>query len=402
MTSNLNRDHLVQKGSYDFLNQSNVVFGKPADLAIDEELEARQIKRALLVSSKTLNRKEDAAQRIGSAMKDRLIAIYDDIEPHAPIPAVLRLAQLMQEERPEIVVTLGGGSVIDTVKVATLAWEAGATDRDALIAIRAVVNDAGEQVSTFQPESIMRHIDIPTTLSGAEFGTIGGAVDTTRRIKDIYKHPQLCADTVIYDPELARLTPNDLWISTGMRAVDHAIETIQSRGGFAYTDGMALNALRLFKDHLQSDNQSSIDPAALQGCQFAVWSSTVGLGRIPYGASHGMGHQLGAVSGVPHGHCSCVLLPAVLEYNKEIALEKDEMIASALGASGQSASEAVRSLILRLNLPDNLQAVGVNKVDLQKIAEASLGTYFVSNNIRPIETVEDAMTILERAWTSKA
>ena len=390
----------MQVGTYDFLNQSRVVFGKPADLAIGEELARSNIKRTLLVSSRTLSRKEEAAKKIGAGMKGALIGIYDDIEPHAPLSSVLKLAGVMREERPDIVVTLGGGSVIDTVKVASLATEANARTPEDLIAIRAVVNDAGEQVSPFQPDRLIRHIDIPTTLSGAEFGIIGGGVNTERNVKDIYKHPQLCAETIIYDPALARLTPNDLWISTGMRAVDHAVETIQSRGAIAFTDGPALNALRLFGTHLRPGDQKYMDLGALQACQQAVWSSTIGLGRIPYGGSHGMGHQLGAVSGVPHGLCSCVLLPAVLTYNEGMAPEKDALISAALGTPDLSASEAVRSLIQRLGLPDNLQSVGVKYEDLETIATASLGTYFVKNNLRPIESVEDAMAILALAWTS--
>jgi len=390
----------MQVGTYDFLNQSRVVFGKTADLAIGEELTRSNIKRALLVSSRTLSRKEDAAQKIGAAMKGTLISIYDDIEPHAPLRSVLKLASVMREERPDIVVTLGGGSVIDTVKVASLAKEANATTPEELITIRAVVNEAGEQVSPFQPDCLIRQIDVPTTLSGAEFGIIGGGVDTERNVKDIYKHPQLCAETIIYDPELARLTPNELWISTGMRAIDHAVETIQSRGAFAFTDGPALNALRLFGANLKAGDQKSMDLDALQSCQLAVWSSTIGLGRIPYGGSHGMGHQLGAISGVPHGLCSCVLLPAVLKYNEGMAPEKDVLISAALGTPDLTASEAVRTLIRRLGLPDDLQSVGVKREDLKKIAAASLGTYFVENNLRPIRSVDDAMTILDVAWTS--
>lgn len=387
-------------GTYEFLNQSRVVYGKPAHLAVQDELTRSRIKRTLLVSSKTLNRKEEAAKEIGTAMGNTLIAIYDDVEPHAPLPSVLKLAQLISEERPDIIVTLGGGSVIDTVKVAILASAANARTSEALVAIRAVVNEAGEQVSPFQPDHLIRHIDIPTTLSGAEFGIIGGGVDTERNVKDIYKHSQLCAETIIYDPALARLTPNDLWISTGMRAVDHAVETVQSRGAFAFTDGPALNALRLFGAHLEAGDQKSMDLVSLQACQMAVWSSTVGLGRIPYGGSHGMGHQLGAISGVPHGLCSCVLLPSVLRYNEGVSPEKDALISAALGTPDLTASEAVRALIRRLDLPDNLQSVGVAREDLEQIATASLGTYFVENNLRPIRSVADAMTILDLAWSS--
>lgn len=388
----------MQVGKYSFLKQSCVVYGKPAAEAVRIGIEERQAKRVLLVSSKTLNRKEDTAQEIGAEIGDALLQIYDDVEPHAPLPSVLKLAKLIGEEKPDLIINLGGGSVIDTVKVAILSAAAQAQTTEEIVAIRAVMNDAGEQLSPFQPAQILRHIDIPTTLSGAEFGIIGGGVDVDRNVKDIYKHPQLCADTVIYDPALARLTPNPLWISTGMRAVDHAVETLQSRGAIAFTDGPALNALRLFGRSLKAGDQKQIPLEQLLDAQFAVWSSTVGLGRIPYGGSHGIGHQLGAISGVPHGLCSCVLLPAVLRYNQEVAGETDALIANALGCPDLCAADAVLSLIRNLGLADSLKAAGVEQSDLQKIAAASLGTYFVENNLKPIRTIEDALSILVMAW----
>ena len=239
---------------------------------------------------------------------------------------------------------------------------------------------------------------IPTTLSGAEWGTIAGAVDPERNVKDIYTHSQMCADTIIYDPQLCRLTPNHLWISTAIRAVDHAVETILSPTAHPFTDGSALHALKLFGRSLQAGEQSQLSLETMQECQFAVWLATVGLMRTPYGASHGIGHQLGAVAGVPHGLCSCILLPAVLEYNAAFAGERDLWIAEALGYPEETASRACLKFIRTLGLTDNLQDAGVSREQLPRIASASLGAYFVKNNLRPITSESQIMDILEMAW----
>ncbi|NKI15952.1 iron-containing alcohol dehydrogenase [Spongiibacter sp. KMU-166] len=389
---------MLKRGEYSFLDQQRVIFGKEAGCAAAEEVARRNASRVLVVSSRSINRKLGATETLRSHLGSRLLDIYDDIEPHAPLENILELSKCFDREKPDLVVSIGGGSVIDTVKVAALAFAAQAKSTEEISTLRVTVGESGEQVAPFQPDSILRQIAIPTTLSGAEFGTIGGAVDTRRNIKDIYAHPQMCSASVIYDPELCRLTPNELWLSTAMRAVDHAVETVLSVGATPFTDGPALHALRLFGRSLNSGNQNSLSLESIQESQFAVWSATMGLMRAPYGASHGIGHQVGAVAGVQHGICSCAMLPTVLRYNAEVSGERDGWIAEALGAPGSSAADAVLALIRRLGLPDSLKSAGVKKEQFAQIAKAALPGYFVRNNPRPISDESQIMQILEMAW----
>ena len=356
--------------------------------------------RVLVVSSRSLNRRLGATESLRKRLGHRLIDVYDNIVQHAPLENVLQLKGLLAQERPDLIVSIGGGSVIDTVKVATLADAADAQSIDDIAALRVTVNDKGEQATSFQPGSLLRQVAIPTTLSGAEFGTIGGAVEPKRQVKDVYTHPQMCAQSIIYDPELCRLTPNDLWVASGMRAVDHAIETILSVGATPFTDGPALHALRLFGCSLQAGDQMNLSLEAIQECQFALWAATIGLARLPYGASHGIGHQVGAVAGLQHGICSCVLLPAVLRYNKEASGERDAWIADALGATGSSAAEAVLALIRRLGLPHNLKVAGAKREQFEQIATGALPSYFVRNNPQPITEISQVLEILEMAWNN--
>ncbi|BFM15121.1 iron-containing alcohol dehydrogenase [Maricurvus nonylphenolicus] len=389
----------MYQGEYGFLSQSNVVFGQSAASAIATEITKRQVQRVLLVSSRSLNRRLGATASISASLGERQVGLFDDIEPHAPLSAILNLVNCIDETRPDLIVSVGGGSVIDTIKVATLSHAAGAKTTQDIAALRVTVDEKGKQVSPVNPHQLIRQIAVPTTLSGAEWGTIGGAVDTERNIKDIYAHSQMCSDTIIYDPELCRLTPNELWISTAIRAVDHAVETILSPAANPFTDGSALHALRLFGRSLSHGDQQELSLESIQESQFAVWLATVGLMRTPYGASHGIGHQLGAVAGVPHGLCSCILLPAVLAYNAEAAGERDAWIAEALGFPEKSASEACLELIRRLKLTDNLKDAGVTREQLPQIARASLGAYFVKNNLRPITSESQVLEILAMAWS---
>ena len=389
---------MTKTGEYFFLDQDRVIFGQEAGSAAAAEAERRDAQRVLVVSSRSLNRSLGATETLRQHMGSRLIDIYDDIAPHAPLDNVLQLRRVLKQEQPELIVSIGGGSVIDTVKVATLADAANAKSTEDIAALRVTVNEAGEQVAPFQPDTLLRQVVIPTTLSGAEFGTIGGAVDTQRNIKDIYAHPQFCSGSIIYDAVLCRQTPNDLWVATAMRAVDHAVETVLSPGATPYTDGPALHALRLFGRSLQAGEQGTMSLESIQECQFAVWAATIGLMRAPYGASHGIGHQVGAVAGVQHGICSCAMLPAVLRYNAEVSGERDTWIADALGKSDASAAEAVLALVRRLGLPDSLKAAGAKKEQFKQMATAALPSYFVQNNPRPIREISQVMEILEMAW----
>ena len=389
---------MMKSGEYVFLDQQRVIFGQEAGMAAATEAERRDAGRVLVVSSRSINRRLGATVSLREHLGERLLDVYDDIEPHAPLDSILQLRRTLDREKPDLVVSIGGGSVIDTVKVSTLADAADAHSTEEITALRVTINDAGEQVAPFQPDALLRQVAIPTTLSGAEFGTIGGAVDTRRNIKDIYTHPRFCSESIIYDAELCRLTPNELWIATAMRAVDHAVETLLSVGATPFTDGPALHALRLFGRSLQAGDQQTMSLEAIQECQFAVWAATMGLMRAPYGASHGIGHQVGAVAGVQHGICSCAILPAVLRYNAEVAGERDGWIAEALGAPESSAADAVLALVRRLGLPDSLKAAGAEREQFEQMASAALPSYFVRNNPRPITEVGQIMEILEMAW----
>ena len=391
---------MIKSGQYNFLDQKRVIYGRVFVDAVFDEITESNAKRVLVVSSKTLHRKLGVTAPLKERLGERLLAIYDDIAPHAPLDNVLQLTQKLLRLKPDVIVSIGGGSVIDTVKVAALSAAVNAQSVEEIAALRVTINEAGQQVSPVNPDNLVRQIAVPTTLSGAEFGTIGGAVDTARNVKDIYTHPQMCSQVIIYDAELCRLTPNELWVATAMRAVDHAVETVLSPLATPFTDGPALHALKLFGRSLQAGDQEKMSLEFIQECHFAVWAATIGLMRTPYGASHGIGHQVGAVAGVQHGLCSCVLLPSVLRYNANAAGERDTWIAEALGCKDINASDAVRNLILRLGLPDSLSKAGVKREQLPLIAAAALGSFFVKNNLEPITDVSQIMEILEMAWES--
>lgn len=214
----------------------------------------------------------------------------------------------------------------------------------------------------------LRQIIVPTTLSGAEFSKIGGSTDPVREVKDLYIGREIGGQAVILDAAITVHTPDWLWLSTGLRAVDHAVETICSRGPQPFTDATCLHGLRMLNESLRINHEQPEDLDARLQSQLGVWLASTGLGRVDWGASHGIGHQLGAVAEVPHGYCSCVMLPSVLRYNQEVNADRQRLISESLGQPEVSAADLVEALIKDLGLPARLRDVGVKREHFEAIA----------------------------------
>lgn len=379
---------------FDYIDQDRIVFEAAAAEAVIAEVERRRATRVFVVSTRSLT-KSTQVQDIISMLGAVCVGHSDLIEAHVPLPLVAKLAQIIGSARPDLVVVIGGGSAIDSVKIATLALTHGLSSEGELLRHTAAQIGSSDKLPPY------RTIATPTTLSGAEFGVIGGGVDPESGIKHMFRAPYFCAATVIYDPHLATLTPPWLWLSTGMRAVDHAVEGILSPDANPFSDGTALHGLRQLALGLPNSKLNPEDWRARSEGQMGVWLAAAGLGRVRYGASHGIGHQLGALAGVPHGYTSCVLLPAVLAYNFAVVGNRYAEISSALGGAGKNAVAVVAEFVARLDLPRNLHDLKVERSLLPKIAQSSLANPFVQVNPRTIATVEEAMQILEMAWDGK-
>jgi alcohol dehydrogenase class IV len=193
-------------------------------------------------------------------------------------------------------------------------------------------------------------------------------------------------------------TPAGLWISTGVRAVDHAVETVCSRRPQPFTDATGLYGLSMLGRALRRSHQEPGDLDARLDALLAVWLASTGLGRVEWGASHGIGHQLGAVANVPHGHCSCVMLPSVLRWNRPVNAERQALVAQALGAPGGDAADAVAALVRELGQPARLRDVGVRREHFDAIARGAMQNMMVRSNPRPVAGEGDVREILELAW----
>jgi len=388
----------MKTGVFNFLELDRVHFGTPAADALLAEVQQRGAQRIFVVTSRSLNRQTDAVTRALAQIQPRVVGLFDECVEHTPRDTVIALAARVREAGADLIVSIGGGTVIDTVKVALVALAEDLTRIEQLDDWHMRVAADGSRVVPSPRRPPCRQIAVPTTLSGAEFSDLGGATDTRFGTKHGYTGAFIGAAAVILDPRITVHTPDRLWLSTGVRAVDHAVEALCSVNAQPLVDATSVRALALLGRSL---TRYAADPADLDARldgQMGAWLAATSIRRTEYGASHGLGHALGADAGVPHGITSCVLLPTVMRYNADACAPQLAEIAAALGDPGRPAADQVEALIARLGLPTRIGQLGIDRARLAVIAEKGMANPWVRSNPRAITAPAQLLAILEQAW----
>ena len=381
-------------GVYRFPAMESVVFGKPFVEAL-----AQEVDRAEARASGTLARETDAVDRLRGMLGNRLAGVCAKIGAHTPRSDVVAAANTAREAGADLIVTLGGGSVTDAAKMVALCLGNGITEAAQLDDYRArIAVDGTTRRPQVEPPSV-RSITIPTTLSAGEYTASAGCTDTVRHVKESYSHPLMMPRTVILDPDISVHTPQWLFLSTGIRAVDHAVEDICSPECQPIAEGASYHALRLLGAGLPAVNADASHLEARLDCQIGAWMSMVGSQTgVSKGASHGIGHVLGGTAGVPHGYTSCVMLPHVLRFNHPVNAGQQARVSEALGQPEIPAADAVAALIAGLGLPTRLRDVGVAPEQLDRIAEGSMHDRWIHTNPRKIDGPAVIRILLDAAW----
>jgi alcohol dehydrogenase class IV len=223
-------------------------------------------------------------------------------------------------------------------------------------------------------------------------------------------------DVVILDPELASLTPDWVWLSTGVRAIDHCVETLCSLQADEEAEKTSLEGLgKLVKGLLitrhGATGQEGLNARleSMHGARMAM----AAIRRIPMGGSHAIGHQLGTY-GVPHGYTSCVICPYVMRYNKSVNEEKQKKALEVIWESNEKVKDCLEGRGLRresadlydvldaifreFGMPRKLKDVDVEGEEkLQELAEKTLTDRWAKTNPIPLERTEQVMEILKMA-----
>jgi alcohol dehydrogenase class IV len=358
-----------------------VISGAGKIAALGEELERRGLQRAIVVTGKSLGNSLLLAQVTG-AIGSRCAGVFKAARQHVPRSVVGELEAEIVRVDADSLISFGGGSPIDTCKVASFAF---LTSRDLI------------------------HIAIPTTLSAGEYTHAGGVTDETTRVKSGVSDPRLAPRTVLNDPALTLATPDWLWIATGMRALDHAIETIYTPRHHPLSDALAPKAIALLVEHLKpSIKTCGDDRLAHRGyCQFAAWFSIYGSMNTRFGISHLLGHQIGPRWDVPHGVTSCITLPSAMRFMAEVAPERFAPIAEGFKlpwdprnpkAGALACADRTAEFIAGFDVPHSLKEAKVPRAEIGDIVEPVMHELERSKVVdRPV-TEAEVIGLLEASY----
>jgi maleylacetate reductase len=298
---------------------------------------------------------------------------------------VIAATRAAREAGADLVVTLGGGSVTDAGKMVRMCLANGVEEEAQLDPLMSVFEGGRRFIPDKKPPAPPQ-VCVPTTLSAGDFSATAGCTDTARGMKQSFAHPRMMAAAVVLDPAVTARTPEWLFLSTGIRAVDHAVEDICSTNGNAFAEGASMQALRLLTRGLRGAKARPGDPAPRLECLLGAWMSMVGSqSGVEKGGSHGIGHALGGTAGVPHGYTSCTMLPPVLRHNLPVNADRQALVSEAMGAPGRPASELVAALVAELGLPGRLRDCGVKEEQLDAVAEAAMHDRWIPTNPRPLD-----------------
>ncbi|HEY4710369.1 MAG TPA: iron-containing alcohol dehydrogenase [Candidatus Acidoferrales bacterium] len=335
------------------LSRLERVISGPGKIAtLGEELQRRGLERGIVVTGKSLGSSR-LLEKVTGALGTRCAAVFKRAKQHVPRSVVGELEAEITRVNADCLISFGGGSPIDTCKVASYAF---LTSRDLV------------------------HIAIPTTLSAGEYTHAGGVTDETTLVKSGVSDPRLQARTVLNDPELTLATPDWLWVATGMRALDHAIETIYAIRHHPLSDTLAAKAISMLVEHLEASIKSSGDEQlAHRGfCQMAAWFSIYGSMNTRFGISHLLGHQIGPRWNVPHGVTSCVTLPNAMRFMAEIAPDRFAPIAEAFRVpfdprnpktGALDCADHTARFIAGFDVPHRLRDAGVPRSEIGEIVD---------------------------------
>ena len=375
------------QGQVTFGKQEEVVFGQPAAEAVDMLAKKYGANRVFIMASGTLRRETDVVSGVADALGPRAVGMFDRMPAHTPREAVMAATNEAREAGADLIVTVGGGSVTDGAKAVSLCLANDITDAAAMDGLRAP--------NPIKPPTV-RQVSVPTTLSAGEFSALCGVTDERTKAKELFTHPLVIPRATVLDPAAARHTPEWLFLSTGVRAVDHCVEGVCSLEAHPYGDAQGLQGLRLLASGMTRVKADADDTEARLDCLMGAWLSMGPLASgVPMGASHGIGYVLGALHGVPHGHTSCVMLPAAMRWNEPANSDRQRKVAEALG--GSNAAEALHALIAGIGMPGTLAEVGVSEADFGPISEGAMKTPWVPRNPRPIAGPADIVEILKLA-----
>jgi alcohol dehydrogenase len=365
-----------------------VVHGAGAIATVPKLVDELGGQRVMIVTGRTLATHTPLIDALASALGARHAVTFATMRAHAPRADIDEAIAVARAADADVLIGYGGSSVTDATKI---------------VALRLVESGARSRVA---------QIHVPTTLSSGEWTPAAGMTGDIAGVKTYVADSRMAPFAVVLDPEVTLRTPIELWLSTGIKVLDHACEMLWGPRSHPFTDTLAQESLRRIRRSLPA---TRVDPGALDvsdmlaarlDCQLAGWMSMAGIVNVRVHLSHTLGHQIAARWDVGHGITSCITLPPVLRF---MATEHPEGVRRVADAFDIAASNrpieivatetaaAIAAFVARLGLPDRLRDVGARREDFPAVAEATI-TAGQATGYVPRGGTDALLELLDSMW----
>ncbi len=370
--------------------------GKGAISEIPTEAKKRGFRHALIVTDKDLV-KFQVVKKVTDLLDEAGLAytVFDEVKANPSVEVVKSGIDAFRAAGADSLIAIGGGSPIDTAKgIGIIISNPEYAD---------VVSLEGA-VDTKKPSVPI--IAVPTTAGTAAETTINYVItDEGKRRKFVCVDPHDIPVVAVVDPDMMSSMPRGLTASTGMDALTHAIEGYTTLGAWELPDALDLLAIKIIARSLRAAVQN--DPKGREDMALGQYVTGMAFSNVGLGVVHGMAHPLSAFYDTPHGVANAVLLPYVMEFNKDYTGEKFREIARAMGVDGvdsmsadeyrTAAIDAVRQLSMDVGIPQTLSEIGVKEEDLPDLAHAAMADVCTGGNPRPC-TYELVLGVYQKAF----
>jgi len=362
-------------------------------------IESLDYSKVFVISSRTLNTTTDVVDRLITSLGDRFVGFTDEVGDHAPVSNVIKGALAVRDSGAEVMVTIGGGSVIDFAKFIQLAISEDVYTKQELLERGkfGISADGMSIVGTSTAPPKIRQIAIPTSLATAEWNGMGTPVDDETRQKIDLMAVDGAPQVIIYDPSILALTPVKLILATGFRGLDHAINAVCNVAPHPLATTLAEKSVALYVENLPRIARDPHDREALVNCQLACWFVGMVLESVysTWGFSGGSVIVLAPYAGVQHSDMACVMMLAQARWLDGLEEPPQRRITEILGRPNESFSVILEELLGELGLPTSLDELGVSNETIEEAIPLLLTAPFVTqHNLRPIKTADDLRAVL--------
>ena len=369
-------------------------FGPGAREVLPKEVKRLGLHKAFVATDKDLI-KFGVADKVLNVLKEAGIPyeIFSDIKPNPTVANVKAGVKAFAESGADFILAIGGGSSIDTSKAIGIITNN--PEFSDVVSLEGVADTKKKSVPI---------IALPTTAGTAAEVTINYVItDEKNEKKMVCVDPNDIPAIAIIDAELMYTLPKSLTAATGLDALTHAIEGLITKGAWEMSDMFDIKAIEMINRYLETAVNEPQNPEARNGMAVAQYIAGMAFSNVGLGVVHGMAHPLGAIFDIPHGVANALLLPTIMEFNAPAALDKYVTIAKAMNVykdgmskeeAAQAAVDAVKSLAVRVGIPQHLSKLGIKESDLPKLADSAIADVCTPGN--PREVTRDIILDLYR------